>query len=103
MALLPPQGGNDIIIDGEWAKCWETEDQRYQPVHQRLMRKFYPLQKLANQRVLMLDKYRYRALLETPTHKVEVSRDLPLPGPRPKHVSRRALQQRLPTAKYGHF
>ena len=67
------------------------------------MLEFYRLQQLANQRGLLRDKYRYRALSEPPTPKVEGSRDLSLPGPRTKHVSRRAFQFRLPAAKYGIF
>ena len=36
------------------------------PVHQRLMLEFYRLQKLAHQRGLLRDKYRYRVLPEPP-------------------------------------
>ena len=64
---------------------------------------FYRLQQLANQRGLLRDKYIYRVLPEPPTPRVEGSRDLDSPGPRPKHVSRHAFRQRLPIAKYGPF
>ena len=67
------------------------------------MLEFYRLQQLAHQKGLLRDKYRYRVLPEPPTPKVEGSRDLSLPGPCPKHVSRREFQQRLPVAKYGPF
>ena len=67
------------------------------------MLEFYRLQQLAHQKGLFRDKYRYQALTEPPTPKVEGSRDLSLPGPGPKYVSRRTFQQRLPVAKYGPF
>ena len=96
---LPPQCWNEIILDAEWTRFWDRDDPRYQPLYQRLMLEVYRLQQLANQTGLLRDKYRYRALPEPQTPKVEGSRDLSLPGPRPKHVSRRAFQQRLPAAK----
>ena len=99
---IPPHGGNEIIVDAEWTRFWDHDDPRYQPLHQRLMLEFYRLQQLANQQGILLDKYRYRALPKPPTPKVEGSRDLSSPGPRPKHMSRRAFQLRLPSAKYSH-
>ena len=67
------------------------------------MLEFYRLQQLAHQKGLLRVKYRYRALPEPPTPQVEEGRDLSTPGPRPKYVSRRAFQQRLPVAKCGPF
>ena len=84
---LPPTGGNKINIDHEWTRFWDPDDPMYEPLHQRLMLEFYRLQQLAHQKGLFRDKYRYRVLPEPPTLKVEGSRDLELPGPRPKHVS----------------
>ena len=86
---LPPQGGNEIHLDPEWTRFWDPDEPRYEPLHQRLMLEFYRLQQLAHQKELLRDKYRYRMLPKPPTPKVEGSRDLSLPGPRPKHVSRR--------------
>ena len=100
---LPPTGGNQIDLDPEWTQFWDPDNPRYEPLHQRLMLEFYRLQQLAHQRGLLRDKYLYRVLPEPPTHRVEGSRDLELPGPRPKHVSRHAFQQRRPVAKYGPF
>ena len=57
------------------------------------MLEFYRLQQLAHQKGFPRDKYRYRVLPEPPTPKVEGSRELELPGPRPKYVSRRAFPQ----------
>ena len=67
------------------------------------MLEFYRLQQLAHQKGLLRDKYRYRVLPEPHTPKFEGSRDLSLPGPRAKYVSRHDFQQRLPVAKYGPF
>ena len=67
------------------------------------MLEFYRLQQLAHQQGLLRDKYRYRVSPEPQMPKVEGSRDLSLPGPRPTHVSRRAFHQRLPVAKCGPF
>ena len=68
-------------IDPEWTQFWDPDDPRYEPLHQRLMLEFYRLQQFAHQRILIRDKYRYRALPEPPTPKVEGSLDLSLPGP----------------------
>ena len=67
------------------------------------MLEFYRLQQLAHQQGLLRNKYLYRVLPEPPIPRVEGSRDLELPGPRPKYVSRHAFQKRLPVAKYGPF
>ena len=100
---LPPQGWNPIDLDPEWTPFWDPDDPRFEPLYQRLMLEFYRLQQLAHQKGLLRDKYHYRVLPEPPTPKVEGSRDLELTGPRPKHVSRHAFQQRRPVAKYGPF
>ena len=56
------------------------------------MLEFYRLHQLAHQKGLLRDKYIYRVLPEPPTPKAEGSRDLELPGPRPKYVSRHAFR-----------
>ena len=67
------------------------------------MLEFYRLQQLAHQQGLLRNKYPYRVLPEPPTSKVEGSRDLSLPGPRPTHMNNKTFQQQLPVAKYGPF